>query len=883
MPKYVYNFSEGSAELKSLLGGKGAGLAEMARISIPVPLGFTITTQACNDYISNRHTFPEGLLDQVESALDQLEKQMGKSLGAATNPLLVSVRSGAVISMPGMMDTILNLGLNDRSVVALAEASNNERFAWDSYRRFIQMYGDIVLGIDHNYFENSIAKLKDSKKITNDTDLDVSDLMELVSVYKEIIDKQGQSFPKDSREQLYKAIEAVFNSWDNPRAVTYRRHNEIPNDLGTAVNIQSMVFGNMGNTSATGVGFTRNPSNGKKELYGEYLINAQGEDVVAGIRTPKELSNLKNDIPDAFDQLIKTMSILENHYRQAQDIEFTIQEGKLYLLQTRTAKTTSAASLKIARDMVEEGLISKQEAILRLDPKALSQLLHPMVDPKAKIDVLATGLAASPGAGQGKVIFDADEAVEMAKSGEKVILVRWETTPDDIHGVIASQGVLTVHGGMTSHAAVVARGMGKPAVTGCNQISLNSKLGQFQVGEVIVRQGDEITVDGTTGQIILGHVDLVEPDISQDFQLVMSWADQIRTLGVRANADNAQDAAKAVEYGAEGIGLCRTEHMFMETDRLPYVQDAIVSDDKKTIDQALSAIEKMQKQDFKEIFTQMGSLPVTIRLLDPPLHEFLPSVDELNEQIEDLDAQGVSEDELKQKKEILARVLSFQEANPMLGARGVRLGIIRPDLYILQTRAIIQAALEVKEQTKIEPMVEIMIPLVGFETELQISKDLILQVADEVFKQYGQSIEFKIGTMIEVPRACVVADKIAPLADFFSFGTNDLTQMTLGFSRDDAEGKFIPQYLEKSILEKNPFETIDVEGVGQLMKMARDRARSVNPDLKLGICGEHGGDPASIKFANNVVDYVSCSPFRVPLARLAAAQAALENKEGFNL
>lgn len=875
MAKYVYSFSEGSNQLKSLLGGKGAGIAEMVRIGIPVPMGFTITTQACNDYISDNHSFPVGLLDQVRSAIGELEKQMGKSLGATTDPLLVSVRSGAVISMPGMMDTILNLGLNDLSVQGLIQASGNERFAWDSYRRFIQMYGDIVLGIDHNYFENSIGQLKLVKGITDDVDLDASDLSELVSVYQQIINKQGKSFPQDPYEQLYKAIEAVFGSWMNPRATTYRRHNEISNDLGTAVNVQSMVFGNMGNSSATGVGFTRNPSTGNKEIYGEYLINAQGEDVVAGIRTPRPLLELKDNIPDAFDQLIKTMSILENHYRQMQDIEFTIQEGKLYLLQTRSGKTTAAASLKIVREMVQEGLISIEEALLRLEPKALSQLLHPMIDPKAKVDVLTTGLTASPGAGQGKVVFDADVAVEQAKTGQKVILVRWETTPDDIHGVIAAQGVLTVHGGMTSHAAVVARGMGKPAVTGCNQISLDTKAGQFQVGQVIVKQGDEITIDGTTGQVIIGAASLVEPDISQDFQVVMSWADKIRTLGVRANADNARDAAKAMEYGAEGIGLCRTEHMFMDPKRLPFVQDAIVSDDPKVIRQALAAIEAMQKQDFKEIFIQMGNLPVTIRLLDPPLHEFLPSVIELHDEIEKMRHVGASDLEINKQEEILSRVLSLQEANPMLGARGVRLGIMRPDLYSLQVRAIMQAALEVREQTNIEPIVEIMIPLVGFKAELQLAKDMVERVAHEVFEQYGEIIDFKVGTMIEVPRACIVADKIAPLADFFSFGTNDLTQMILGFSRDDAEGKFIPTYLEKGILEKNPFETLDIEGVGALMQIARDKARQVNPELKLGICGEHGGDPASIKFANKVVDYVSCSPYMVPIARLAAAQAAL--------
>lgn len=879
--KYVYFFGEGDASMKLLLGGKGANLAEMTRIGLPVPPGFTITTEACTHYYKNNQTWPEGLAEEVEKNLKRLEEETGKKFGDPQNPLLVSVRSGAPASMPGMMDTILNLGLNDQVVEGLAQLTGDRRFAYDCYRRFIQMFGGVVMGIGHDEFEAILSEVKREAGVKLDADLDANALIKVVERYKELYKKAtGEDFPQDPKEQLYRAVNAVFESWNNKRAITYRRLHNIPEDWGTAVNIQVMVFGNMGFDSGTGVGFTRNPSTGEKEYYGEYLLNAQGEDVVAGIRTPKPIIEMQKDLPEVFEELKKIYDILEKHYRDMQDFEFTIEKGKLYILQTRTGKRTAQAAIKIAVDMVKEGLIDEKTAVRRVEPEQIDQLLHPRIDRSQPLNVIAKGLPASPGAAYGKVVFDADEAEQLANNGERVILVSPETTPDDIHGMAAAQGVLTSRGGMTSHAAVVARGMGKPCVAGCEAIKIDLDKRIFSVNGVVVKEGDYITIDGSTGEVILGQVETIPPQLSPDFQTLLSWADKFRRLGVRANADTPTDARKALEFGAEGIGLCRTEHMFMAQDRLPWVQKMIMAQSPEERKEPLSKIGPMQKGDFKEIFRVMEGKPVTIRLIDPPLHEFLPSLEELLVEVTTLRVKGVTGPELEEKEKLLKVVQGMHENNPMLGLRGCRVGILYPDIVEMQVRAIIEAACELSQEgVKVIP--EIMIPLVGHRNEIMILKEKLDEVAREVIDNYKADVNYSFGTMIEVPRAVLVADQIAEYAEFFSFGTNDLTQMTFGYSRDDAEGKFLFFYEENGILEENPFQVIDQEGVGQLMRMGVEKGRSSRPDLKCGICGEHGGEPESVKFCHEIgLDYVSCSPFRVPIARLAAAHAALGSEEG---
>jgi pyruvate,orthophosphate dikinase len=851
--RYVYDFDEPAEGGRELLGGKGIGLAEMTQLGIPVPAGFTITTDACRAYMA-LGGLPEGLGEEVAAHVARLEERTGKRFGDSKDPLLVSVRSGAAVSMPGMMDTILNLGLNEEATEGLARTTGNPRFAYDSYRRLIQMYGEVVDGIDPHRFEQALGDLKAAKGVRNDTDLDADDLRGLVGVFKAISSEElGRPFPDDAREQLSRAVRAVFDSWNTPRAQVYRRANAIPDDLGTAVNIVQMVFGNKGDTSATGVCFTRDPSTGESGLYGEFLLNAQGEDVVSGVRTPEPLAAMEERVPEAFRQLLETMRRLEEHYRDMQDIEFTIEDGQLFMLQTRTAKRTAAAALKAAVAMVEEGLISREEAVSRIDPAQLDQLLHPMIDPRAEPEPAAKGLNASPGAASGKIVFDADTAEERGKAGESVILVRWETTPDDIHGMIAAQGILTVHGGMTSHAAVVARGMGKPCVAGCEGVSIDSAAKTATIGGHPVAEGDTITIDGGTGRVFVGALELVPPQINEDFETILGWADALRRLKVRANADNPEDAVKAREFGAQGIGLCRTEHMFFGEERLPVVQEMIMADDEPGRRAALDRLLPFQQSDFEGIFEAMAGLPVTIRLLDPPLHEFLP------------------EEENARDAGMRARIRALREANPMLGTRGCRLGLMYPEIYEMQVRAIVRAALAVRGRSGDAPLVEIMHPLVGFAEELRRLRELTVRVAEE------EGLDaYLCGTMIELPRACIRADEIAAHADFFSFGTNDLTQTALGFSRDDAEGKFLTTYLEDGVLERNPFETLDVSGVGDLMRIAVERGRSVREEIKLGICGEHGGEPRSVAFCHELgLDYVSCSPYRVPLARLAAAQAAL--------
>jgi pyruvate,orthophosphate dikinase len=877
--KYVYYFNEGSAEMRDMLGGKGANLAEMTRIGLPVPPGFIITTETCNEYIAKGREFPDGMMDQVLENLAKLEKETGKKLGYKSNPLFVSVRSGAKVSMPGMMDTVLNLGSNEDSVTTLAKATGNERFAYDSYRRFIQMFGDVVMGINGDNFEHVLSEKKQARSYKYDTELTVDDLKELIEEYKQIIrGSAGIDFPANPVEQLKMAIRAVFESWFNPRAITYRKINDIPEDLGTAVNIQTMVFGNMGDKSATGVAFTRDPSTGEKVLYGEYLMNAQGEDVVSGIRTPQPLAKLKDDLPEAYAQLAEIMGKLERHYRDMQDLEFTIEQGKLYMLQTRAGKRTAAAALKIAVDMVSEELIDRKTAIMRIDPAQLDQLLHPRIDPKAEKKVLAKGLNASPGAATGKVVFDADTAQRMGKVGEKVIITRWETTPDDIHGVFESQGILTSHGGMTSHAAVVARGMGKPCVCGAEEIKIDYTSARFKVGNVVVKEGDIITIDGTTGEVMLGEVRLIPAEINEDFRNLLTWADDIRRLGVRANADTPVDATNALKFGAEGIGLCRTEHMFMAEERLPFVQQTILGKTEEERIAPLIELGKMQRQDFYDILKIMDGRTVTIRLLDPPLHEFLPHLGDLREELIEMKHRDASADEIAKQEEMIAVVRAMSEVNPMLGLRGCRLGITRPDIYEMQVKAIAEAACDLKKEG-LNPVVEIMIPLVGIEAELKLTREMTERVVVQVKKDKGIEFDYRIGTMIELPRAALTADEIAKHAEFFSFGTNDLTQTTFGFSRDDAEGKFIPQYIEKGIIDKNPFEVLDTKGVGKLIDMAVKLSRTVRPDIKLGVCGEHGGEPRSVKFSHRVgLTYVSCSPFRIPLARLAAAQAVVEEE-----
>jgi pyruvate,orthophosphate dikinase len=853
--RFVYDFDEPSEGGRELLGGKGIGLAEMTQLGVPVPAGFTVTTDACRAYMANGKAVPDGLESEIADHLRALEQKSGKRFGDSSDPLLVSVRSGAAVSMPGMMDTILNLGLNDEAVEGLAASTGNARFAFDSYRRLIQMYGEVVDGVDAERFENALSELKAERGAQQDVDLTGDDLKELVGTFKRIYEEDaGSPFPQDAEEQLRRAVLAVFDSWETPRAQVYRRAHRIPEDIGTAVNVVQMVFGNKGAQSGTGVAFTRDPSTGEQGLYGEFLADAQGEDVVAGIRTPQPLEEMQKVLPDAFDRLLETMRRLEEHYRDMQDIEFTVEDGRLYLLQTRSAKRTAGAALKAAVQMVDEGLITREEAVARIDPGQLDQLLHPMIDPKAEVEVATRGLNASPGAACGAIVLDADTAEKRGLAGESVILVRWETTPDDIHGLIQAQGIVTAHGGMTSHAAVVARGMGKPCVAGCEGLTIDLDARKVTIGGQELSEGDTITIDGGNGSVIVGEVDLVPPQINEDFETVLEWADGLRRLKVRANADTPDDAARAREFGAQGIGLCRTEHMFMAEDRLPVVREMIMASGEDERRAALDRLLPHQQSDFEGIFEAMAGLPVTIRLLDPPLHEFLPPLDQA------------------QDERMRERIKALQESNPMLGTRGCRLGLLWPEIYEMQVRAIIRAAAAVEERTGDAPLVEIMHPLVGFAEELHRLRAITVATASEESEQ----VEYLVGTMIELPRACIRADEIAEFADFFSFGTNDLTQTALGFSRDDAEGKFLTRYLEDGVLERNPFETLDQSGVGDLMRIAVDRGRGAKEGIKLGICGEHGGEPASIAFCHGLgLDYVSCSPYRVPLARLAAAQAAL--------
>jgi pyruvate,orthophosphate dikinase len=852
--RYVYAFDEEAPGGRELLGGKGVGLTEMTALGIPVPAGFTITTDACRAYMDGGGEVPDGLDAEVDEHLTRLEEKTGKRFGDDGDPLLVSVRSGAAISMPGMMDTILNLGLNDEAVGGLARGTGNARFAFDSYRRLIQMYGEVVDGVEPHLFEDALTALKAERGVALDLELTAEDLAQLVDTFKATYEHEvGEPFPQDAHEQLRRAYRAVFDSWDTPRARVYRRTYDIPDSIGTACNVVQMVFGNRGERSATGVCFTRDPSTGERTLYGEYLVDAQGEDVVAGIRTPEPIARMAERLPDAYAELADTLDRLELHYREMQDIEFTVEDGTLFLLQTRTGKRTARAALRIAAEMVEEDMISKEEAVARIDPGQLDQLLHPMIDPDAEVDVAARGLNASPGAASGAIVLDADTAEERGKAGEAVVLVRWETTPDDIHGLVHARGVLTAHGGMTSHAAVVARGMGKPCVAGCEGLHIDIEARSIRVGEHELREGDPITIDGGTGRVIVGAVPLVPPAIDENFGTILGWADEVRRLRVRANADTPEDAAKAREFGAEGIGLCRTEHMFMAQDRLPIVQEMILATSEAERRAALDRLLPMQQSDFEGIFEAMAGYPVTIRLLDPPMHEFLPSLEE------------ATSDAMRH------RIAQLHEANPMLGTRGCRLGLQWPEIYEMQVRAIVRAARAVADRTGEAPLVEIMHPLVGFGEELRRLRALTERVAAE-----EPSVAYRCGTMIELPRACIRADEIAETADFCSFGTNDLTQTTLGFSRDDAEGKFLTHYLEEGILERNPFEVLDQEGVGDLMRIAVERARSVQPEIKLGICGEHGGEPRSVEFCHRLgLDYVSCSPYRVPLARLSAAQAVL--------
>lgn len=875
-PKYVYFFGNGKAEgngkMKDLLGGKGAGLAEMTNGGIPVPPGFTITTEVCNYFSTHGRKMPKEFSLQYEAAIKQLEKTTGKKFGDQKDPLLVSVRSGAKFSMPGMMDTILNLGLNDVAVGGLIKSTKNERFACDAYRRFIQMFGNVVLGLGKENFESILTKKKEEAGAKLDTDLTAKDLQDLINRYQEFArEKTGQDFPQDARVQLDMARDAVFKSWNNPRAITYRKLNKIADDLGTAVNIQAMVFGNLGDDCATGVGFTRNPSTGEKVFYGEYLTNAQGEDVVAGIRTPHPIVDLQKNMPAVFKQLKEITSHLEKHYHDIQDFEFTIERGKLYMLQTRNGKRTAQAAVKIAVDMVREGLITKEEAVMRVDPESLNQLLHPVLDPSAKYEVLTKGLPASPGAAVGKVVFTSEDAVTQGDT-DKVILVRMETNPDDIAGMALSQGVLTGRGGMTSHAAVVARGMGKCCVAGCEDIKVDEKGKKFTVGGISINEGDWITLNGSTGEVILDKVPTMEATLTGDFGEFMVWADKFRKIGVRANADIPRDAKVARGFGAEGIGLCRTEHMFFAEDRLPFMQEMIVADTLEDRQKALEKLLKFQKEDFKGLFKEMEGFPVTIRTLDPPLHEFLPKTEE--EALELSKKIGVP------AEKIWAKAAELHEFNPMLGHRGCRLGITYPEITEMQARAIFLAACELKKEEKLEVIPEVMIPLVGNVNELKDQKAVVVRVAEEVMKEEGVKVDYHVGTMIEVPRGALTADEVATEAEFFSFGTNDLTQMGMGFSRDDS-GKFIKVYLEKKIFKADPFQTLDQEGVGQLVKIGIEKGRSVKPKLKIGICGEHGGDPESVKFCHRVgMTYVSCSPYRVPIARLAAAQAAVEDKMG---
>ncbi len=870
--KYVYAFKEGNKDMRNILGGKGANLAEMTNLGLPIPQGFTISTEACTDYYNNNQSISEEIESQIYEALSKLEELQGKKFGDNDDPLLVSVRSGARASMPGMMDTILNLGLNDEAVEGFAKKTNNPRFAYDSYRRFIQMYSDVVMEVPKSYFEKIIDEVKEAKGVTYDTELDVEDLKELVkrfkSVYKDAMN--GEDFPQDAKVQLMGAVKAVFRSWDNPRAIVYRRMNDIPSDWGTAVNVQAMVFGNMGNTSGTGVAFTRNPSTGEKGIYGEYLINAQGEDVVAGIRTPQPITKLKEDLPQVYEEFMQIAEKLEDHYKDMQDMEFTIEEGKLYFLQTRNGKRTAEAAINIACDLVDEGVIDKKEAVLRIEAKSLDQLLHPTFDKDALKNgkVVGTGLPASPGAAAGRIVFSAEDAKEKSKDG-RVILVRLETTPEDIEGMAASEGILTVRGGMTSHAAVVARGMGTCCVSGCGDIKINEEAKEFSLGGVTFKEGDYISLDGSTGNIYEGDIKTVETSVTGNFGRIMEWADEFRTLKVRTNADNPRDTKNAVNLGAEGIGLCRTEHMFFDEERIPKIRKMILSDTKEAREEALSELIPFQKGDFKAMYEELKGLPMTVRYLDPPLHEFLPTEEEdIKALAKDM---NVSVEMLKQK------CADLHEFNPMMGHRGCRLAVTYPEIAKMQTRALMEAAIEVKNEKGYDIVPEIMIPLVGEVKELKFVKNIVVETAEEVKKELNSDISYHIGTMIEIPRAALTADKIAEEAEFFSFGTNDLTQMTFGFSRDDA-GKFLDSYYENKIYESDPFAKLDQEGVGQLVEMAAQKGRSTRSDIKLGICGEHGGEPSSIEFCHKIgLNYVSCSPFRVPIARLAAAQAAIKN------
>ncbi|NLL81402.1 MAG: pyruvate, phosphate dikinase [Tissierellia bacterium] len=871
--KYVYGFHQGSRDMKSLLGGKGANLAEMTNIGLPVPPGFTITTEACTRFYNEGKTLWPELIDEIRTHLMEVEEKLGKSFSDEENPLLFSVRSGAVISMPGMMDTILNLGLNDSTVKGLASSTGNERFAYDSYRRFIQMFSDVAMGIPKVRFESLLEDMKDSKGVTNDTDLESEDLKKLVDLYKEVYkEDMGEEFPQDPMKQLILSIEAVFASWNNPRAIVYRDLNDIPHDLGTAVNIQSMVFGNMGKRSGTGVAFTRNPADGENKLFGEFLIDAQGEDVVAGIRTPNHINELKEIMPEVYDEFVEATKILEKHYKDMQDIEFTIENGNLFFLQTRNGKRTAQAAINIAVDLVEEGLISKEESMLRIEPNQLDQLLHPNFDEKElkNSNNIAKGLAASPGAASGKIYFNAEDVKAAKGRGEKAILVRQETSPEDIEGMISAEGILTARGGMTSHAAVVARGMGKCCVAGCSDIIVDEENKLMKTKILTLREGDYISIDGGTGIVYLGDIKKVEPELTGNFSKFMDWVDEIRKLRIRTNADSPRDAAQAIKFGAEGIGLCRTEHMFFEDTRIPAVRRMIVSDSLEDRKEALDELLPMQRKDFYEIYKEMGERPVTIRLLDPPLHEFLPNKDE---EIKSLAvSMGIEIEKLKD------RILSLAEVNPMLGHRGCRLAITYPEIYRMQARAIIEAAIDVKVEgfESIQP--EIMIPLIGHINELKYIKSEIVDEINQVFEERGQRLDYLVGTMIEIPRACVTADEIAKEAEFFSFGTNDLTQMGFGFSRDDS-GKYLNDYKDRGILEKSPFEVLDQNGIGKLMELAVELGRKSRQDIHLGICGEHGGEPSSVEFCHKIgLDYVSCSPFRVPIARLAAAQAVVKEK-----
>ncbi len=879
--KRVYSFREGNDSMRSVLGGKGAGLAEMTRIGLPVPPGFTITTATCIEYYKEGKKLPEGLWEEVETHVKALEQETGKTFGGRKNPLLVSVRSGAAISMPGMMDTILNLGLNDNSVQGLIDATGNERFALDCHRRFMQMFGDVVLGVDHDHFEHVLVAQREAEKVKYDYEISVEGLKKVIAGYRKVVKEHaGIEFPDNPMDQLKMAVEAVFRSWNTERAIVYRKINKIPDDLGTAVNVQMMVFGNMGFDSGTGVMFTRNPSTGENVLYGEYLVNAQGEDVVAGIRTPKPIAEMPNDLPETYEQIKQVAKTLEDHYRDMQDMEFTIEHGKLYMLQTRTGKRTAAASLEIARQMVHEGRITKTEALKRVKADEVSRMLHRGIDPNAKAEVVGKGLPASPGAAIGAVVFDYKKAEKMGQEGEKVILVRPETKPEDMPGIVFAQGVLTSRGGMTCHAAVVARGMGKPAIVGCDALHLDIENRKATIGKATIKEGDVISIDGSTGNVFIGAVPLVEPKLSGAFEEILTWADEVRRLGVKANADTPADAEKARALGAEGIGLTRTEHMFMAADRLPVVQEMIMAE---TVEQRKAALDKllpMQQEDFYGILKAMRGFPVTIRLLDPPLHEFLPSTEELAVRLVEMKHQNAPASEIAKVEETLAKARELHEANPMMGLRGCRLGVLWPEIYEMQARAIFQATAQLFKDGYTDVKPEVMIPLVGIEPEIEENREMVVRVGEEVRKETGVDFPIVVGTMIEIPRAALVADDIAKWAEFFSFGTNDLTQMTFGYSRDDAEAKFLHAYLEKKYFKENPFQTLDRQGVGKLVEMAVQLGRKTRPDLVIGICGEHGGDPESVEFCHMVgLDYVSCSPFRVPVARLAAAHAALDHPQ----